>query len=134
VTDWAIQIGRHLTPEGAVLIPPRMAAWLETNAGVTSDKRILLRGADVEAYLVMAALHVAALAHGSGIGTKHATEQRCSQDLPMWLTTAEAAEQLGGISDRAIRKRIATGRLPATKFGGRWLLNRNDVRIAQALA
>ncbi|MBJ7340635.1 MAG: excisionase family DNA-binding protein [Mycolicibacterium sp.] len=49
------------------------------------------------------------------------------------MTTAEAAKELS-VTDRAVRKRIAAGRLPATKHGSRWLLNRDHVQIAQALA
>lgn len=133
VTDWAARIGQHLTPEGAVSVPPRIAAWLVAKAGVTGDKRILLRGTDPEAYEVLAALHIAALHHRSVVGTESGIDKRNSRDLATWLTTGDAAHQLR-VTDRAIRKWIAAKRLPATKVGGRWLLNCNDIRIAQALA
>ncbi len=130
---WDVRIGRHLTPDGSVVVPPRIAAWLEDKAGVLSDRRILLRGTDPEAYSVLAAVHVAALRHRSGFGTESAMWPTSSRDLETWVTTAEAARQLS-VTDRAVRKRIAAGHLPATKHGGRWLLHSNDIQITQALA
>ena len=45
------------------------------------------------------------------------------------------------MTDRAIRKWIAQGRLPATRYGGRWLIDQTDLdvralapKIANALA
>ncbi|WP_365998567.1 helix-turn-helix domain-containing protein [Mycolicibacterium sp.] len=133
VENWDVRIGRYLTSQGEALVSPRIAAWLEETAGLTSDRRILLRGTDPEAYAVLAALHLAALHHRSGVGTKSATGTGNSRELGTWLTTAEAAKELS-VTDRAVRKRIAAGRLPATKHGSRWLLNRDHVQIAQALA
>lgn len=124
--DWAGRIGRHLTTEGAVVVPARIAAWLEQKAGVTADRRIALRNTDPQAYEVLAALHLAALAHWTANGTKHAAGQPAPQELTTWLTAAEAAHQ-AEVTDSAIRKWIRTGRLPATKRGGRWLINRNDL-------
>ena len=43
MTDWSERIGRHMTAEGSVIVPPRIAHWLEKKAGVTGDKRIALR-------------------------------------------------------------------------------------------
>jgi hypothetical protein len=62
-TDWAQRIGRHVTAEGSVIVPTRIAHWLEQKAGVTGDKRISLRDTDPLAYEVLAALHIAALSH-----------------------------------------------------------------------
>ncbi|WP_408633190.1 helix-turn-helix domain-containing protein [Mycobacterium hippophais] len=95
-------------------------------------RRILIRTTDPLAYEVLAALRIAALAHGSGPGTKQVEAQQSLRESKPWLTTAEAAERLG-ISDRAVRKRIARGRLPAMSCGGRWLVNHHHVRIAQTL-
>jgi excisionase family DNA binding protein len=132
VTDWAVRIGRHLTPEGSVVVPPRIAAWLEAKAGVSSDKRIALRDSDPLAYEVLMALHCAALHHGSATGTESTMGLGDSRDLEAWLTTGEVAKRVD-LSDRAIRKMIAAGRLAATKRGGRWLLNLNHIQIAQFL-
>ncbi len=101
---------------------------------MTSDRRVALRDTDAEAYQVLAALRIAALHYGAGSanGTRSAGAQPGRQDLEQWLTTSEAAE-MQGVTDRAIRKWIATGRLPAKRHAGRWLISRNDLNI-QALA
>ena len=130
--DWPARIGRHLTEDGSIIVPPRIAYWLEKQARVTSDRRIRLRDTDPLAYEVLAALHTAALQHGSGIGTKRVAGPMSSAESHVGLTTAEAATEMG-VTDRAIRKQIATGRLPARRHGGRWLIYRNDVDI-RALA
>lgn len=128
VTDWAVRIGRHLTPDGSVIVPPRIAAWIEKHAGVTSEWCIALRDTDAPAYAVLAALHLSALQHRSGIGTKLVGVQSGRQESKTWLTTVEAADALG-VTDRAVRKRIATGRIPAARIGGRWLIRRNHLYI-----
>jgi excisionase family DNA binding protein len=128
--DWAERIGRHILPDGSVAVPPRIAAWLEKRAGLTNDRRIALRDTDPAAYAVLAALRLAALNHFSGTGTKLAAQQHLTQELRVWMSTSTAAALLG-VTDRAIRKWIATGKLPATRHGSRWLINRNHL---QALA
>jgi excisionase family DNA binding protein len=128
--DWAQRISRHILPDGSVAVPPRIAAWLEKRAGVTDDRRIALRDTDPAAYTVLAALRLAALYHCSGTGTQLAEQQHITEELAVWMSTSTAAELLG-ITDRAIRKRIAAGKLPATRHGSRWLINRNEL---QALA
>ncbi|CAJ1504264.1 helix-turn-helix domain-containing protein [[Mycobacterium] kokjensenii] len=120
--DWSQRIAQHITPNGSVIVPPRIARWLETQAGMTADRRIALRMTDPEAYEVLAALHLVALSTRSATGTEPATPQHDSQESNQWVTTTEAATKLG-VTDRAIRKWCATGRLPATNCGGRWLIN-----------
>jgi excisionase family DNA binding protein len=121
-----------MTSQGAVVVPPRLAAWLERTAGVSNDRRILIRDSDPLAYEVLAALHIAAAYYRSGAGTEQAAGSGNSRELRTWLTTADAASRFG-VTDRAIRKWIATGRLPAIKCGGQWLLNSNHIQIIQAL-
>lgn len=125
--DWAQRIGRHIRPDGSVAVPPRIAAWLESKAGITADRRINLRVSDPEAYEVLAALHLAALSYGSDDGTKPAVSQGTAPELTMWVTTSHAAAQLG-ITDRAVRKRIDTGRLPATRCGNRWMIHAHHLK------
>jgi excisionase family DNA binding protein len=132
MTDWAERIGRHITAEGSVVVPPRIAAALEEKAGLTADRQILVRDNDPLAYEVLAALHLAALIHSSGSGTKLAAVQHGSKESDQWLTTTEAAAEVG-VTDRCIRKWITTGRLPARQHGNRYLIDRQHLTI-QALA
>lgn len=130
VGDWAARIGRHILPDGSVAVPPRIAAWLKKQAALTSAPRVSVRDSDPLAYEVLAALHIAALSPRSGCGPEFAAQQHLTEELSVWMSTSTAAALLG-VTDRAIRKRIATGKLPATRHGSRWLINRNHL---QALA
>ena len=122
------RISTHVTANGSVIVPPRIARWLETKAKVTADWRDRLRDTDLEAHEVMVALHWAALRHRSGIGTKPVVGQSGIAESNLWLSTAEAAREMR-VSDRCIRKWCSTGRLRATMSGARWLINRNDLRV-----
>lgn len=106
--------------------PPRMARWLEKRANMTADRRIRLRDNDPEAYVVLTALHLAALR--SDCGTKDEVSQGLRADSQVWLSTGEAAEALG-VTDRCVRKRCETGRLNAVRLGGRWLVDRNTLAL-----
>lgn len=119
-----VRIAQHITNDGSVIIPPRIARWLEQNCGMTADRRIRLRHNDPDAYVTLAALHLAALRSDSG--TKDALAQSVSTHSNMWMSTSEAAEALG-VTDRCIRKRCQSGRLDAAKAGSRWLVNRNSL-------
>ena len=48
-----------------------------------------------------------------------------------WATTKEAAGLLG-ITDRAVRKRIATGSLVARRLGGQWFIDTKEIADAAA--
>ena len=87
-----------------------------------------MRDTDSLAYEVLAALHIAALNHGTENGTKRVAGQPKQQESDQWLTTAEAATELG-ISERAIRKRIERGRLRARRRGWQWQINRIDLHV-----
>jgi excisionase family DNA binding protein len=121
-SSWGDRIARRLTGDGSVIVPPRIAAWLEDKAGLTAERRIMLRDTDPHAYEVLAALRLAALAHRSGNGTKIAAPQPDQPQSEAWLTTSQAAQQ-AGVTDRCIRKWITRERIPATRHGGRWLIN-----------
>ncbi|WP_163720920.1 helix-turn-helix domain-containing protein [Mycolicibacterium psychrotolerans] len=93
---------------------------------MTADRRIRLRDNDPEAYVVLTALHLAALR--SDCGTKDEVSQGLRADSQVWLSTGEAAEALG-VTDRCVRKRCETGRLNAVRLGGRWLVDRNTLAL-----
>lgn len=120
------RIAQHITGDGSVIIPPRIARWLEQNSGMTADRRIRLRDTDPEAYVALAALHLSAL--GSDSGTKDAAPQSVSASLNMWMSTKQAAKALG-VTDRCIRKWCTTGRLHAELVGAHWLVNPNSIGL-----
>jgi excisionase family DNA binding protein len=128
VISWGDRIARRLTGDGSVIVPPRIAAWLEDKTGVTSERRLMLRDTDQVAYEVLAALRLAALAHRSDCGTKIAAPQPDRPQSESWLTTSQAAQQ-AGVTDRCIRKWIAQHRLPATRHGERWLIRPDHLHL-----
>lgn len=142
--DWAERIGRYIDSQGSVVVPPRIAEWIERQIGLVSERRIKMADADPQAYAVLSALRLVALQqrdegvhdHGhprwTANGTKVAVVQQSRQELDVWLTAVEAAAAMG-VTDSAIRKWIRSGRLPAIKRGGRWLINRSHLNI-RALA
>lgn len=123
------RIGQRITSDGSVIIPPRIAHWLEEKSGMTADRRIRLRDTDPDAYVALAALHISA-AHRSDTGTNAAAAQPVTADLSMWMTTSEAAKTLG-VTDRCIRKWCKTGRIQAVMSGSRWLIDRNSLAASQ---
>lgn len=115
-----VRIAQRIAADGSVIISPRMARWLEKQAGITADRRIRLRDNDPGAYVELAALHLSACC--SGTGTNHTPAQGVSADSNMWTSTSEAAKALG-VTDRCVRNWCRTGRLHAIMSGGRWLVN-----------
>lgn len=119
----------------AVLLPPRIAALLESKAGL-SALRVRLRGVDPEASDVLEAIRYAAMSWREAVpgsaptGTKVAPEAE-PEPACKWVTTGKAAD-LVGISSRAIRKAIAEGRLPATEVGGRYRITCEDLEHFRA--
>lgn len=108
-----------------VILPARVAAWLERHAGL-NDLRIRSRGADPEVDSVLQALHRASLYwRTSATGSSHAPEPEVVAQSKYW-STGEAAERLG-ITDRAVRLAIAEKRLPATSLNGRWRITPEDI-------
>jgi excisionase family DNA binding protein len=120
------RIRGHILSDGSVIVPPRIARWLEKQADMTADRRIRLRDNDPDAYVVLAALHLAALR--SVIGTNDAAPQGVSADLNMWMSTSDAAKVLD-VTDRCVRNWCRTGRLRAVLSGSRWLIDRNTVTL-----
>ncbi|WP_432542319.1 helix-turn-helix domain-containing protein [Kineococcus sp. SYSU DK002] len=102
----------------AVIVPGRVAAWLEQHAGLQRI-RIDVRGADPEVDAVLAALRLAALTwRGTACGT---TQGNTEEQAPLSadMSTSTAAARLG-ITERGVRLAITRGRLTAHQVDGRW--------------
>jgi excisionase family DNA binding protein len=120
---------RYITPDGWAIVPPQIAHWLEKRAEVNAGTRARLRETNWDAYLVLTSLHAVALQYRrSDPGTNTAVGDHERSDSEVWMSTSEAAAELG-VTDRCIRKWIHNKRLQAIKPGCRWLINRNDVDI-----
>lgn len=113
-----------------VIVPARIAAWLERNLSL-NQARINARGADPEVDSVLNALRVAALTWRATVtGSSQAPEPEVARESK-WYSTTEAAERLG-ITDRAVRLAIKEKRLHATDLGGRWRITTEDVEHFKA--
>lgn len=118
------RIAQRITADGSAVICPRMARWLEKQAGITADRRIRLRDTDPDAYVALTALHLAALRSDSG--TESAAGQQNTEQSAIWMSTREAAEALN-VTDRCVRNWCKSGRLRAVLAGSRWLIDRNTL-------
>lgn len=108
-----------------VIIPARVATWLERYAGL-NDLRIRARGNDPEVDSVLQALHRAALHWRTSVtGTSQAPAPEEPTESK-WMSTTQAADRLG-ITDRAVRLAIAQKRLHATSLNGRWRITPEDI-------
>ena len=109
----------------AVIIPGRIAAWLDRRLGLAT-LRAEMRGRDAELDSVLVAVSVAAAAwRASATGSGRAAMPAPTADSG-WLTTGQAARRAER-TDRAIRAAIATKRLPAERIGGRWFVRTEDI-------
>lgn len=113
-----------------VVVPARIAAWLERNLGL-NQVRINARGADPEVDSVLNALRLAALTWRTTVtGSSQAPEPEATRESK-WYSTTEAGERLG-ITDRAVRLAIKEKRLHATNLDGRWRLTTEDIEHFKA--
>ena len=109
-----------------VTVPARVAAILALQAGLNRFYRDH-RGQDPELDAVLAALQL--------VG--HEWRERLGAAVPVALQAAElstgqAAKRVG-ISERAIRQAIDSGRLTARLVGGRYVLDPTDVEHFRAI-
>ncbi len=115
----------------SVEVPGWAAAWLEQHTNLAT-KRVACRGVDPGIDDVLAKLHYVAVHHlaGSGQGSADGTETDTAAliEESSTLTVTEAAAQLG-ITDRAVRKAIAAGRLKAKRSGAVWLIDTHDINV-----
>ncbi len=112
--------------------PDWLAVWLETSTNVSS-RRVALRGLNPAADDALVALHSVAtqwsvMASGSAAGADSGTEQHLlpepERELVAEHINVNTAAEVIGISARAVRKAIADQRLPASRIGSQWLIDR----------
>jgi excisionase family DNA binding protein len=88
------------------------------------------RGADRDLDRAIAKLRLCSAAHraraGSDCGTRRVKPADRVPPSGGQLTTRQAGELLH-VTDRAVRKAITQGRLRAESFGGRWLIDAEEV-------
>lgn len=117
-------------PACIVIVPARVAAWIASRTELRGA-RISARGDDPEVYAVLAALHRAALTWRTS-ATGSPTPPPPEVTTPSkWMSTSQAAQRLG-VTDRAIRNAISSGRLPAQSVDGRWRITREDIEHYRA--
>ena len=107
-----------------VEVPGRVAAWLEAR---TDLRRIRTdaRGTDPEVDSVLSDLHRVALLWRSSVDGSDPRKPTEARALLPWLTTAEAAGQLG-ITESRVRQAIRAKALPAEQIDHRWRISRHD--------
>jgi excisionase family DNA binding protein len=112
-----------------VVLGARVCAWLVRRLDLDSV-RTAVRGIDPEVDAALMAISVASLAWRTRNGCAPATEMahRPQPDASSELTPSEAAARVG-VSPQAIRKACATGRLPARRIGGRWVIAADDFEL-----
>lgn len=112
-----------------VLVPNAVAHLLERHAHL-DDFRRAMRGRNLLLDTSLVALHIGALAWRSSVaGTKPApTSEPGGESIQprTWATSKEAADRLN-VTQRAVLKAIAEGRLAALKDDGRWRISHKDI-------
>jgi hypothetical protein len=110
----------RLTPE--VGVPARVVAWFLQYARLSD-----YRGRDPEVDVVLAAMEdMAKRWRRSVTGTPRAVEPERPAGSS-WLSTSQAASEVGFVDSRGIRKAIAEKRLEATFVDGRWRISRESL-------
>jgi excisionase family DNA binding protein len=116
----------HRDAEGrllAVAVPAPVAAEL---VAFVRNRHRRLRGLDPRRDAVYQALIEAAEHWRTVVGT-NATPRPEPMPRSPWMTASQAAAVLG-ITDRAVRKACAAGRLDAELVDGRWRITRASVQ------
>lgn len=117
----------YLHGDGAVVVvPARVCAYLNSLAGLDEFRRAN-RGADPEVDAVLVAIRIAEVRwREAATGTREAAKPEPATDSNQWFSTTQAAGLLK-VGDRAIRKAISAGHLPAESIAGRWRINRESI-------
>ena len=114
---------------GVVIVPARVAAYLNTYAKLEQFRRDH-RGQDAEVDEVLVAFLTSEKAWRSSVlGTRPAALPEPAPNCS--LTTVQAANRLG-ITDRGVRKAIATGHLKAESVNGRWEISLEQLQHFRA--
>ena len=118
-------------PCASVIVPSRVAAYLERYAGLDAFRREH-RGADCDVDDVLIALHQAALSwRGAATGTRQPAQPEPGTGLNYFSTTQAAS--LLGITVRAVTRAATEGRLGAEKPDGiRWRISREALEHFKA--
>jgi len=110
--------------DSVVVVPARVAAWLIRHTDL-AKVRIAARGTDPELYAVLHDVYTAALGWRASATAGSIPTATAEVEPPSSISTTQAAGLLG-VTDRAIRMAITTGRLPAERDGNRWRIDRED--------
>lgn len=120
-----------------VVLPGWFVDWLERNSNI-GQVRVHARGTDPAVDELLLATRHAAMQWrttsepASDTGSKPAPVSEVAPSLTReWLTVAQAAGLIG-ITDRAVRLAITERRLPATRSGRAWQIERSDVNDYRA--
>jgi len=121
----------HGLSEPVVVVPARVAAWLDRAAGLNRLRQQAVGDPAVGNVLAAMALLSAHWATTAGVGRNPRQIAEARPPLSV-MTTTQAANSLG-LSDRAIRLAIADGRLIASKnAAGQWRIARTDLEQYRA--
>lgn len=132
-------VHQYTQPDGSVIIPPRVASWIKHRLGRQLERRINMRLTDPHGYAALTALHLSALEYRSdsfptsSTGRKSDRKQEVTSLSQEWITTTEAA-RLTGVTGRTVRNWITSQKLPAKKYGGRWLVSRHHLNLQAMIA
>ncbi len=133
-TRWGREHFLHDQPGPVVVVPARVAAWLDQHG--MAALRVNARGIDAEVDAVMSALHFAALSWRTATSAQAEVDAEVpgsiAEDAPSLMVNTTKAAELLSISTRAVRLAVEAGRLPAEKVGGQWRINLEDVEHFRA--
>ncbi|RFU18827.1 helix-turn-helix domain-containing protein [Geodermatophilus marinus] len=111
-----------------VIVPGRVAAWLNRHGGLDELRR-QVRGGDPEVDSALIALKVAGDAWLTSVTSRRGIDDAQSGEpvaSSPWLTTRQVADQLG-LTVRGVRVAIESGRLRADRdTAGRWVVSRES--------
>jgi len=114
-------------PGGVVAVPGPVAAELIELPGFHA---LRVRSRGTPGYAPLRALYELGLRNT--VPHNGTTNPFAAAAIPHWITTDQAADLLG-ITDRAVRKRIANQQLEAERRGRRWQVSRHHVeRLVRA--